>query len=95
MKYLKVFAIAIITLFAVEGAKAQVAVHARIGAPVRSRTVVVERPVYHRPYYRRAVAVRPVYHRPYRRTVVVERPAYRRHVVYNRPYAKRVVVRRY
>ena len=89
MKYLKVLAVAVIAMFAVEGAKAQVVVKARIGgAPVHRtyhrRTVVVNRPVYHRNYHRRAVIVnRPVY----RRTVV--RPAYRHN------YHRRVVVRHY
>ncbi|MDB5287770.1 MAG: hypothetical protein JWR05_2719 [Mucilaginibacter sp.] len=76
MKYLKVLAVAIIAMFAFEGAQAQVVVKARVGAPVHHvyhrRTVVVNRPVY-RPRYRRAVVVnRPVY----RRTVIG--PAYRR-----------------
>jgi hypothetical protein len=84
MKYLKVLAIAIVVTFAFEGAKAQVVVGARIGAPVRHvyhpRTVVVTRPV--------------AYHRPYRR-VIVERPVYRRHY-YRHPQRSRVVVvRRY
>ena len=75
MKYIKVLAVAIVALFAVEGAKAQVVVHARVGAPVvRTRTVVVNRP-YHRPHYRRTVVVNRRYHRPhYRRAVVVNRP---------------------
>jgi hypothetical protein len=86
MKYLKVLAVAVIAMFAFEGAQAQVVVKARVGAPVHHiyhrRTVVVNRPVY-RPRYHRAVVVnRPVY----RRTVV--RPAYR-HNAYTR-----VVVRR-
>jgi hypothetical protein len=87
MKYLKILAVTIIALFAFEGAKAQVVVRARIGAPAPRRTVVVERPVY-----RRTVVARPVYHRPYRRTVVVERPVYRRSVVVNRPVYRRAVV---
>ncbi|MBD1394496.1 hypothetical protein [Mucilaginibacter glaciei] len=83
MKYLKVLAVAIITMFAVEGAQAQVVVKARIGAPAQRvyparRTVVVNRPVYRRPYRRNVVVTRrayrrPVYHRPARRTVVVRR----------------------
>jgi hypothetical protein len=87
MKYLKVLAVAIIAMFAFEGAQAQVVVKARVGAPVQRttyhrKTVVVTRPVY-RPRYHRAVVVnRPVY----RRTVV--RPAYRRNA------HTRVVVRR-
>lgn len=94
MKYLKTLAVTIIAIFAFEGAKAQVVVKARIGAPVQHRTVVTTRPVYHRTYRRTVVATRPVYHRPYRRTVVVSRPAHRRTVVYHRPY-RRTVVRRY
>ena len=95
MKFLKIAAVVIISLFAFEGAKAQVVVHARVGAPVPPRTVVVTRPVYRHPY-RRAVVVAPVvYHRRYRRTVVVARPAYRRAVVYRRVHGRRVVVRRY
>lgn len=94
MKYLKVLAIAIVAMFAFEGAKAQVVVRARVGAPVHTRTVVVERPSYRTHYRRTVVATRPVYHRNYRRTVVVERPVYRRTVTYHRPY-KRVVVRHY
>jgi len=95
MKYFKLFAVTIIALFAFEGAKAQTVVRTRIVAPAHHRTVVVTRPVYHRPYTRTVVATRPVvYHRPYHRTVVVTRPAYRRTVAYHRPY-KRVVVRRY
>ena len=87
MKYLKVLAVAVIAMFAFEGAKAQVVVKARIGAPVHHtyhrRTVVVNRPVYHRNYHRRAVivnrpvyrraVVRPAYHRNYRRHAVVVR----------------------
>jgi hypothetical protein len=93
MKYLKILAVAIIAMFAFEGAKAQVVVGARIGgAPVYHprRTVVVTHPVYHRRVvYRRPVIVaRPVmYRNPYRRTVV--RPVYYRH-----PH-KRVIVRHY
>jgi hypothetical protein len=89
MKYIKVLAIAIVALFAFEGAKAQVVVHARVGAPVvRTRTVVVNRHVYHRPHYRRTVVVNRRYHRPhYRRTVVVNRP------VYHRYHHNRVIVR--
>ena len=93
MKYLKVLAIAVVAMFAFEGAKAQVVVSARIGsAPVYHprRTVVVNRPVYvrHRPVYRRTVVVnRPVYRNHYRRTVV--RPGY-----YNN-HKKVVVVRRH
>jgi hypothetical protein len=88
MKYLKVLAVAVIAMFAFEGAKAQVVVKARMGAPVQRtyhrRTVVVNRPVYHRNYHRRAVIVnRPVY----RRTVV--RP------VYHRNYRRHAVVRHY
>lgn len=87
MKYLKVLAVAIVALFAFEGASAQVVVRARVGAPVRHRTVVVSRPVAYRPAYRRTVVV----NRPhYRRAVVVNRS-----VAYHRPYAKRVVVRHY
>lgn len=87
MKYLKLLAVAIIAMFAVEGARAQqVIVKARAGAPVQRvyhrRTVVVNRPVY-RPAYHRAVVVNgPVY----RRTVI--RPAYRHNA------HRRVVVRR-
>ncbi|MEB0261427.1 MULTISPECIES: hypothetical protein [unclassified Mucilaginibacter] len=87
MKYFKVLAIAVLAMFAVEGAKAQVVVKARVGAPVvrHTRTVAVNRPV-HRAYYRRPVVVRHAYVRPaYRRTVVVNRPhyyrAHTRHVV--------------
>ncbi|OOQ59239.1 hypothetical protein [Mucilaginibacter pedocola] len=95
MKYLKIFVVTIIAIFAFEGAHAQVVVKARIGAPAPRRTVVVNGPVYHRTYYRRTVARPVVYHRPYRRTVVVSRPAPRRTVVYHRPYKRTVVVRRY
>jgi hypothetical protein len=89
MKYLKILAIAVVAIFAFEGAKAQVIVKARVGAPVHHRyyhprTVVVTRPAgYHRPNYR-----------PYRRTVVVNRPVYRRHY-YAQPHYSRVVVRRH
>ena len=91
MKYIKVLAVAIVAMFAFEGAKAQVAVTAHIGAPVRTRTVVVNRPVYHRTYHRRTVVVhRPAYRRPvYRRHVVVNRP------IHHRPYNRRVVVVRH
>jgi len=93
MKYLKVLAIAVIAMFAFEGAKAQVVVSARIGsAPIYHprRTVVVTRPAYHpRPVYRRNVVVaRPVYRAPYRR-VVVTKPAYYRN------HNKHLVVRRH
>jgi hypothetical protein len=83
MKSLKVLAIAIVAMFAFEGAKAQVVVNAHIGTPPpRPRTVLVERPVdrvvvvdrYHRrhPRYRRAVVVsRPVYYHAPRRRVIV------------------------
>lgn len=92
MKYIKILAVTVIGLFAINGAKAQVVVAARIGAPA-PRTVVVERPVerrvvvvnrhgYRRNYYRRPVVVaRPVYHRG---------PAY-----YHRPVHRRVIVRHY
>jgi len=83
MKYIKVLAIAIVAMFAFEGAKAQVVVKARIGAPVHTyhpRRVVVTRPV--------------VYHRPHRRTVVVDRPGYRHHY-YRHPHRRTVVVRHY
>ncbi|TWR25785.1 hypothetical protein FPZ43_15995 [Mucilaginibacter pallidiroseus] len=79
MKALKVFAIAIIAMFTFQGAKAQVAINARIGAPApvyRPRTVVVTRPVYHRPV-RRMVYARPVYRRPVYRKVYVNRGYYR------------------
>lgn len=96
MKYLKIFAVAIIALFGIETAKAQVVVNARIGTPVRPRTVVVERPVHRADYYRPAYRRTAVYHR---RPVVYHRPAYRRTVVVNRPVyrhpARRVVVRHY
>jgi hypothetical protein len=85
MKTIKVLMIAIIALFTFEGAKAQVVIKARVGAPIHRhyyhpvrRTVVVAHPVYHRPYHRRAVVVR---HRP----VVVRHAYYHPH--------KRVVVR--
>ena len=86
MKYLKILAVAVVAMFAVERAKAQVVVHARIGAPAPPiRTVVVERPVE-----RRVVVVDRYHRRPhYRRTVVVSRPAY------YRAHHKRVVVRHY
>ncbi|MDB5063096.1 MAG: hypothetical protein JWP67_2939 [Mucilaginibacter sp.] len=87
MKYLKVLAVAIIAMFAFEGAQAQqVVVKARVGAPVQRvyhrRTVVVNRPVYRPAYHRVVVVNRPVY----RRTVI--RPAYRHNA------HTRVVVRR-
>ena len=84
MKQLKVLAVAIVAMFAFEGAKAQVVVAARIGAPA-PRTVVVERPVE-----RRVVVVNRHHRRYYRRPVVVERPVY-----YHRPVHRRVIVRHY
>jgi hypothetical protein len=88
MKYLKVLAIAVIALFAVEGAKAQVVVSARIGsAPVYHprRTVVVTRHAYRpRPVYRRHVVVaRHGYRAPHRRMVARQdyHRNYDRHVV--------------
>ncbi|MFD0767211.1 hypothetical protein ACFQZI_20315 [Mucilaginibacter lutimaris] len=84
MKYIKVIAAAIVAMFAFEGAKAQVVVAARIGAPA-PRTVVVERPVE-----RRLVVVNRHHRRHYRRPVVVERPVY-----YHRPVHRRVIVRHY
>lgn len=63
--------IAIVALFTFEGAKAQVVVKARVGAPVhrhyrhRVRRAVVVRHHYHR----RPVVVRHAYHRPHRRVV--------------------------
>jgi hypothetical protein len=88
MKYLKVIAVAVVAMFAVEGAKAQVVVNAHIGTTAPRRTVVVERPVartvvVERPVERRVVVI-DHYHRRrprYRETVVVERNhQYRRHV---------------
>ncbi len=85
MKTIKVLMIAIIALFTFEGAKAQVVVKARVGAPVH-------RHYYHRPYHRAVVVTHPVHHRYYRRAVVVRhRPVVVRHAYY-RPH-KRVVVR--
>jgi hypothetical protein len=78
MKAVKVLMIAIVALFAFEGAKAQVVVKARVGAPVHRhyhrrpvrRTVVVTRPVIvHHRYHRRPAVVRPVYRGPHRRVV--------------------------
>ena len=92
MKHLKVIALVMLSMFAIEGVKAQVVVNAHIGAPAPRRTVVVERPVeqtvvVERPGNRRFVVVDRYHHRPYyRRTVVVER---------NRPYRRHVVVRHY
>jgi hypothetical protein len=82
MKSIKVLAVAIVAMFAFEGAKAQVVVSAHIGTPPPTRTVVVERPVdrvvvvdrhrHRRPHYRRTVVVsRPGYYREHRRRVVV------------------------
>ena len=93
MKYLKVLAIAVIAMFAFEGAKAQVVLGARIGSASAyhpRRTVVVTRPAYYpRPVYRRNVVVtRPVYRAPYRR-VVVAKP------VYYRNHNKHIVVKRH
>lgn len=96
MKYLKVLAIAIVAMFAFEGAKAQVVVGARIGSPASiyhpRRTVVVNRPAYrpHRVYHprRTVVVTRPAYRPRYTRTVV--RPAY-----YNNHKKVVVVKRRY
>lgn len=83
MKYIKVLAVAIVALFAVEGAKAQVVVHARVGAPiVRTRTVVVDRP-----YHQRTVVVNRPHHRRHHRRVVVNRP------VHHRYHHNRVIVR--
>jgi hypothetical protein len=85
MKYLKVLAVAVVAMFAFEGAKAQVVVSAQIGTPSPTRTVIVERPVE-----RRVVVVDRYHRRPhYRRTVVVARPAY-----YHARH-RRVVVRHY
>jgi hypothetical protein len=93
MKYIKVIAVAVLAMFAVEGAKAQVVVNAHIGTPAPRRTVIVERPVERRVIVERPVERRVVvvdrYHRRhphYRETVVVER---------NRPYRRHVVVRHY
>ncbi|MES2060959.1 MAG: hypothetical protein V4456_03510 [Bacteroidota bacterium] len=85
MKYLKVLAVAVVAMFAFEGAKAQVVVSAHIGTPPPTRTVVVERPVD------RVVVVNRHYrrHPRYRRTVVVSRPGY------YREHRRRVVVRHY
>jgi hypothetical protein len=85
MKTIKVLMIAIIALFTFEGAKAQVVVKTRVGAPVH-------RHYYHRPYHRAVVVTRPV-HRPYyhRAVVVRRRPVVVRHA-YHHPH-KRVVVR--
>ncbi|WP_454801880.1 hypothetical protein [Mucilaginibacter phyllosphaerae] len=86
MKFIKVLAVAVVALFAVEGAKAQVVVSARIGSPAPPvRTVVVERPVE-----RRVVVVNRHHRRYYRRPVVVYNRGY-----YHRPHARRVVVRHY
>jgi hypothetical protein len=83
MKYLKIVAVAVVAMFAVEGAKAQVVVSAHIGTPPPpQRVVVVERPAD------RVVVVDR--HRHYRR------PRYRREVVVARPIRhRRVVVRHY
>lgn len=82
MKYLKIVAVAVVAMFAVEGAKAQVVVSAHIGTPPPQRTVVVERPV------ERVVVVDR--HRHYRR------PRYRREVIVARPIRhRRVIVRHY
>lgn len=69
MKAVKVLMIAIVALFTFEGAKAQVIVKARVGAPVHRhyrhpvrRTVVVRHHYHRRP-------VRHAYHRPHRRVV--------------------------
>jgi hypothetical protein len=87
MKYIKVLAVAVVALFAFEGAKAQVVVQARVGAPVvHTRTVVVNRPVYHRRHHRTVVVNRPYHRSHYRRTVVVNRPVHHRH------HSNRVVV---
>lgn len=84
MKYLKVLAVAIITMFAVEGAHAQVVVRARVGAPA------------HRVYTRRTVVTtRPVYRRPYRRTVVVSRPLRTRRYYHRRNVRVGVIRRHY
>jgi hypothetical protein len=87
MKYLKVLAVAVVAMFAFEGAQAQVVVKARVGAPVQR--------VYHR---RTVVVTRPVYRPRYHRAVVVNRPVYRRTVIrpaYSRNAHTRVVVRRH
>ncbi|MBK0378304.1 hypothetical protein [Mucilaginibacter segetis] len=87
MKALKVFAIAIIAVFAFESAKAQVSVSAHIGVPVHQKTIVVTKPVHHRYYRTRTVVVaHPVHRSYYRRVVVAPRP------VYHRVYHKKVVV---
>ncbi|RFZ95081.1 hypothetical protein D0C36_06015 [Mucilaginibacter conchicola] len=94
MKYLKIFAVAVVAMFGVNTAKAQVSISAQIGTPA---PVVYEEPVY--------VAPRPVYHRPPRRVVVVERrhyrPRYHRPVLvsrrsyYHRPAHRPVLMRRH
>lgn len=73
MKAVKILMIAIIALFTFEGAKAQVVVKARVGAPVHRhyyrhpvrRAVVIR----HNHYHHRPIVVRHVYHRPHRRVV--------------------------
>ncbi|WP_184548686.1 hypothetical protein [Mucilaginibacter sp. FT3.2] len=66
MKTIKVLLIALVALFTFEGAKAQVVVKARVGAPVH-------RHYHHRPV-RRTVVVRHRVRRPYHhRPVVVHR----------------------
>jgi hypothetical protein len=76
MKTIKISIIALVMVFAMQIANAQVRVGVRIGTPAPYHRVVVERPYgyYHRAYYPHHVVYGRPYHRYYGRRV-----AYRRH----------------
>ena len=91
MKYLKIFAVAVVAILGFNTAEAQVSINAHIGTPVAyNRLVYVNRPAYYREPRRVVVVNRPYHRRYYRRPLMVARPVYhhdpRRVVVVRRHY---------